>query len=249
MILYFSGTGNSRFVAELMAKELDDEVISLNGRIKYGGSNRIRSEKPLVVVTPTYAWRLPRIVSDWIAHASFAGNRRIYFVLTCGEDVGNAAFYAWKLCGQKNLRFCGLAGVVMPENYITMFHAPDEDEAREIVLEAIPRVQELAVLIREGKRISIDKISFADVMKSSMINDGFYPMFLSAKKFRVEDDCTGCGLCEQLCPLNNIVIQNGKPVWGKDCTQCMACICGCPMMAIEYGRKTKYKRRYWFEEV
>ena len=90
MILYFSGTGNSRYVAEILAKELDDELVSLNDKIKYNGSKRIRSEKPLVVVSPTYAWRLPRVVSDWISQAAFAGSRRIYFVLTCGEDVGNA---------------------------------------------------------------------------------------------------------------------------------------------------------------
>ena len=51
-------------------------------------------------------------------------------------------------------------------------------------------------------------------------------------------------LCEKLCPLNNIELQNKEPVWGTNCTHCMACICGCPKEAIEYGRISKGKVRY-----
>ena len=51
------------------------------------------------------------------------------------------------------------------------------------------------------------------------------------------------------CPTNNIVIQNGKPVWGNNCTHCMACICRCPAEAIEYGKKSVGKPRYRFEAL
>ena len=56
--------------------------------------------------------------------------------------------------------------------------------------------------------------------------------------------CNGCGACEKACPMNNIVMEEKQPLWGKDCTHCMACICGCPKEAIEYGRKSKGKPRY-----
>jgi len=49
--------------------------------------------------------------------------------------------------------------------------------------------------------------------------------------------------------LNNIHLENGKPVWGKNCTHCMACICYCPKEAIEYGKKSKGKPRYHFEAL
>ena len=57
--------------------------------------------------------------------------------------------------------------------------------------------------------------------------------------------CTGCGKCVERCPLNNIKLSNKKPVWGKNCTHCMACIAGCPNEAIEYGKKTQGKPRYY----
>ena len=47
----------------------------------------------------------------------------------------------------------------------------------------------------------------------------------------------------------NITLKNKKPVWGKHCTHCMACICYCPAEAIEYGRKSVGKPRYCFENL
>ena len=71
---------------------------------------------------------------------------------------------------------------------------------------------------------------------------------LTAKAFYVKDSCIGCGKCAKLCPLNNINIVEKKPVWGKKCTHCMACICNCPKDSIEYGTITVGKERYLFKK-
>lgn len=41
------------------------------------------SDKPWVIVVPTYAWRIPRIVHEWLLKTELAGNRNIYFVINC----------------------------------------------------------------------------------------------------------------------------------------------------------------------
>lgn len=67
MILYFSGTGNSRYVARKIAQELNDELISLNQLIKEEKTDElISADKPFIFVCPTYAWRLPIVVTDFI---------------------------------------------------------------------------------------------------------------------------------------------------------------------------------------
>lgn len=91
MILYFSGTGNSQLVANQMAEMVQDEVISINQYLKAKKLAAIRSERPLIFVAPTYAWRLPRVVEQWIMKSRFEGNQDAYFILTCGGSSGNAA--------------------------------------------------------------------------------------------------------------------------------------------------------------
>ena len=93
MILYFSGTGNSAYVAKRIGKAIGDEVIDLFDKIKHHDFSQMRSSRPWVVVAPTYAWRIPRILQNYLERTSLAGNRNIYFVMTCGESIGNAEKY------------------------------------------------------------------------------------------------------------------------------------------------------------
>ena len=101
-------------------------------------------------------------------------------------------------------------------------------------------------IIRDNQPLpTLPKEQPGKAMRSKVLNPIMYSMMISAKGFRVTDQCTGCGQCEQRCPLNNIKIANGKPVWGNQCTHCMACIAGCPHEAIEYGKKAVGKPRYY----
>lgn len=104
MILYFSGTGNSRYAALRLGELTGELVNSINQCLKEGAAIGLHSKNHYVVVSPVYAWRLPRVVERFIRQASFSGNTGIYFVLTCGDDVGNAAKYARRLCAKKGLR-------------------------------------------------------------------------------------------------------------------------------------------------
>lgn len=244
MILYFSGTGNSEYIAKLIGKEIDDEVINLFSKIKDHDYSTVKSDKPWVIVVPTYAWQIPHIVRDWIINADLQGSKDVYFILTCGSSIGNAQCLTKKLCEKKSLNHMGCIGVVMPENYIAMFNAPDVKEAREIIAKAVQSLPNITDCISQNKPLNVKKPNFIDKISTTIVNKFFYKFSIKDKSFRIKDNCTSCGLCERVCPMANIKLTKGKPVWNGNCTHCMACICSCPAKAIEYGNKTKKKVRY-----
>jgi ferredoxin len=244
MILYFSGTGNSEYVSKRIGKEIDDRIVNLFEKIKNSDFSQMHSERPWIVVTPTYAWRIPRIVYKWLENTNLTGNKEIYFVMTCGENIGNAGKYLEKLCTLKKMNYCGCRGITMPENYIALFATPAQEEALQIIEQAENVIDRTALLIKNGDKFPQSNISLGDRMSSGMVNDIFYPMFVHAKKFYTTEDCISCGKCADVCPLHNIRLENGKPAWGNNCTHCMACICRCPKEAIEYGKHSKGLPRY-----
>jgi ferredoxin/flavodoxin len=72
---------------------------------------------------------------------------------------------------------------------------------------------------------------------------------LMDRSFQVDDNCTGCGTCSLVCPVNNIELIENKPQWRQHCEQCFACLQWCPQEAIQFGKKTAGKTRYHHPDV
>lgn len=251
MILYFSGTGNSKYVAKQIAEETKDEIVSLNSLIKKDEDVVLESpEQPFVFVCPTYAWRIPEIVNDFIEKTEFKGSKKVYFVLTCGGETEYAINYTKRLCEKKGWELCGFAEILLPDNYIVMFPSLKEEDIENTIAKAQPVIKELSKDISNGLEFQVYKASgLGGKLKSKIINKLFYKMYVNPKGFYVlQSKCVSCGLCAKLCPLNTIELQKGLPVWGDKCTHCMACINNCPEFAIEYKNKTQGKLRYLFRK-
>lgn len=246
MVFYFSGTGNSQLAAKQIAAKLGDELVSINACLKKGEKKTFYSDRPLVFVAPIYAWRVPKVVEQWIRDTRFEGNPNAYFVLTRGGGTqGNAAAYAAELCTETGLAYQGLASVQMPENYIALSAAPSESECAAIIDRAQPVFFELARYIEQAAPFPKTPVSLGGRFISGPFNPLYYRFYIKDKGFTVSDACVSCGKCAKRCPMNNINMVNRKPVWQGDCTHCMACICGCPTEAIEYKSISKGKRRYY----
>lgn len=258
MILYFSGTGNSRYIANVLNNSLNQEIVDLNAKIKTNDYKDItlnNNDETLIFVTPTYAWNIPRIIKNFIYKVNFINAKYVYFIMTCGESNGNAIKQNIEISKDKNLMHKGTIKVVMPENYIALFNAPTKEKAKEIVETAIKEFNKVIPLIRENKDIEVDPkgITLKDKKLSLIVNKFFYRSIVNDKKFIVDNDkCIKCLKCINVCPLNNISLLDNKITYShiKDrCTHCMACISYCPKEAINYGDATINKNRYTIEEV
>lgn len=249
MILYFTGTGNSRYVARKIAEEINDEVVSINQLIKQESTDELISKnQPFIFVCPTYAWRLPKVVTEFIRRTKFSGSNKVYFIMTCGDDTSKAINYIQKLCHDKGWQLKGMAEIKMPENYIVLFRAPDKESAKKIIQESNQQIYKIASDIHDENNFEIVTPSgLRGSIKSGITNIAFYKFIVHAKGFHSTNQCVGCGKCVNLCPLNNISLKNEKPNWGNKCTHCMACISCCPTKAIEYKNKTQNKERYYLK--
>ena len=244
MILYFSGTGNSKYAADVIAELTGDEIVSLGDVIKNGERAVFKTQKPFVVVCPIYAWRFPRKIEELLKKSEFSGSKRIYFVATMGQNSGNCEKYCKKLAEDKGMEFMGFSGIVMPDNFVVGFKMPSEEEARETIERALPEMRRLGERIRDCKRIEKTDKTLLPGLMSGAVNRGFNLFNVGKKKFVVSDKCVSCGICESCCAVNNIKLVDGKPVFGNNCIWCCGCINRCPQAAIDIKGKTEKHGRY-----
>lgn len=89
--------------------------------IRENDYGKLSSCRPFVVVCPTYGWQIPHVLGNWLKKTRLSGSRKLYFVMTCGDGIGNAGGYAKRFCEKKGMEYMGCGKVVMPENYVDMF--------------------------------------------------------------------------------------------------------------------------------
>ena len=247
MVIYFTGTGNSRYAAKHIADILGDELVSLNELMKTKKSGTFKSEKAYVIVTPDYMSRMPIPVENFLKESTFTSGKEVYFVLTGGAAAGNARKYCEKLAASKGLTYKGTTAVKMPANYVVMYDVTPKQNAKAEAEKALPAIEKVAENIKSGKTVTVSE-DMSGHKAFSAIAPMFNSLMVSAKSFTANNNCIGCGTCASLCPLNNIKLLNGKPAWGTECMHCMACISACPEKAIDYGKKTADRQRYYLSD-
>lgn len=248
MILYFSGTGNSRYIARLLAQKTGEEIRFIPecnpADIDFTGQS-------LGFVFPVYAWGVPPIVMDFISklNAHFidqVSDLPIWTAMSCGDETGNAPDMLRRALEERGVKLTGGWSVIMPNVYVLLpgFNTDDKTLEIEKLDAATPRICEIAGKLKNREWDFDFQIGSMPTLKTSVI----YPLFkkwgINTRRFHWDKECMRCGKCAEVCPVGNITIQNEHPVWGRNCTSCLACYHNCPVHAVEYGRITRYKGQY-----
>lgn len=249
MIYYFSGTGNSLQAAKNIAEHNEDRLISIASEINSNSANflyTLKDNEIIGFVFPVYAWGPPKMVLEFIDKLKLNNykNNYIFSVATCGENIGNTMKVISSALEKKNLNLNSGFSISMPNNYIIMGDVDSKEVEEKKLLAAEENLININSVIKERKNgvFQVVKGALPSIL-TGIINPLFSKGAANTKKFYVKDNCTGCGVCESVCNCKTIKV-DGKPKWGKDCIQCLACIHLCPVGAIQYGKGTESKGRY-----
>ena len=258
MIIYFTGTGNSRLVAERLHEcyHPDDKqrnkLYCLEGdRLLHPGRQLLETaDGSLVIwVVPVYSWGVPPVVLRFIDKVRFKGAEmaRHYMVCTCGDDVGRTDDQWRHHIGRRGWTPRGAFSVTMPNTYVCMkgFDVDSPDIAAGNLVAMPGRVEEIRRAIDRGFSDSdLIRGSWA-WWKTNLVYGLFRAFKMSPLPFRADPErCTSCGLCARQCPMLNIKLKDRRPQWGPACAMCLRCYHHCPVKAIAYGKETDGKGQY-----
>lgn len=230
MILYFTGTGNSKYVAESLGVHCNDYVVNIMD-VKEKELNGVRA-----LVCPCYFGGIPSVVEAFLhTHVIHKQNNYCFFVATYGGLVGDAPFFANKaLYEGSGIKFDAYFGVRMVDNYTPLFSVKDTFKNEKMFDKTLADLDMIYPNIKN--RVHVRHVRSQLRVLPWIFYRPSYNFTRKTKRFKVNEDCTHCGLCESICPNKAIQIQNQKPVWvKKDCTLCLACVHRCPTNAISFG--------------
>lgn len=249
MIFYFSGTGNSRWVAECIGKGLNERTVALSDFPVDTNRLVLRKGERLGFVFPVYSWAPPGVLLRFVKQLCIDGiPKYVYFVCTCGDDTGKTADVFRRVIEKKGWKCSAGFSITMPNSYVCLpgFNVDAAGVAEEKLCQAIGKVEQVINKLRAYELFSDCHEGSFPRMKTYFIRPLFEYFLMSPRLFRASDRCISCGLCVKVCPLHNVHLQEGRPKWGNRCAMCLACYHHCPRHAISYGRQTSNKGRYVF---
>lgn len=292
MIFYFSGTGNTKWVARQLAEVTGEELLYIPDELRKMKQTATKPEhtatdqvlhytlkdgERLGFCFPTHGWQPPRIVREFIRRSTFnvQVSTYTYAVTTCGDNMGYAMRILNKQLRSKGLQAQSQFAVLMPESNVcfSFLHLDSKEREREKIAAAHVKVQHICEVVKARQQGVVELIRGAIPFTYTYVIGGFYNKHLIRDdKFWVDDDaCIRCGLCQQLCPVDDIILdvqtanstpagnntltgnnapaqQKLPPRWKHDgsCTNCLACYHHCPRHAIHWA---KMKRgQYLFKD-
>lgn len=233
MIFYFTGTGNSLYVA----KQLDAERISIPQALK---QENMTFEAPAIgVVCPVYGHEMPGMVKEFLQKATFQTSY-FYLILTYGRIHGGAAELA-----KQALAACGKKAdyinvIMMVDNFLPSF-----DMTEQIAMNPEKKIEEHIAAIKadiEAKKCWKSPVTQEDRdwHQTYLAGQAKVPADFWKHLYRVTEDCIGCGICTKVCPAGCIHLENQKAVHTmENCQVCMACVHHCPKNAIQLNMPEK----------
>jgi len=202
-------------------------------------------------IFPVYAGGPPLIVDEFVRTIRLQTADRIFAVVTMA-GAGEKSTYKRinAILREKDRQLDYANAVIMPSNGIILSDVTPEEKKQKIFTTAETDVKTIAD--------EITNCATGWHTKSNPVftyfNGLIYPFLRKEfgacdKDFSVTEDCSACGTSVSVCPVDNITLEDGYPVWHHHCQLCLACIHYCPNQAIQYKNKTEKRGRYHHPEI
>ena len=247
-IYWFSGTGNTYYLAREFAKMFPDaELISIASLDR--SEDVVFDAEITGIFFPVYCFGIPGILSKFLERVQpmqEQGKRFVYAVCTSGGYPGAALPLVEDTLQSKNIDLNSCFHIRMISNYIPLSEPPDEKRMDAVFAKASRALRIAAVVVKKRKRTRPLRVFPFDTFLKFVARRAVVTLESSDTAFHLDADrCTSCGVCAKICPASNISQdESDRPVWHHHCEQCMACLQWCPQQAILYKGLPASRKHY-----
>jgi ferredoxin len=243
IIYTFSGTGNSLWTAKILGQVLgDSQIVPITAGKR---SAEIENADTVGLVFPVHMWGVPGLVLDFFRELHMSPSTYLYAVAVNAGQVSRTLIQLQEEARKKGLTLAAGIGIILPSNYIPWGGPGNQENIQNRIDQAQKKVEAVAQRLRDRESWPVEQGSlWQRIVFTALYHLSFKQVPTMDKKFFIDDRCNGCGICGQVCPVDNIEMVEKAPVWRHKCTQCLACIQWCPQQAIQMSAKTKGYDRY-----
>jgi len=256
LTLYFSGTGNTRYIAKLFAKSMAAAHHSIEDAINF--NDEIARHDTIALCYPIYGSRAPLAMRQFITrHKQALAGKKLIILVTQTFFSGDGARSLMDLLPTNHATVIYAEHFSMPNNVSNIFFLRpiSERKKKNYVRRAKIKMATVCRDIKEGNIKRRGFNAFSELIgkvqgipwqgSSRKCAAPKHSMEYRAKNsVNISAGCTQCGICVACCPMSNFASVNGTIVPQDNCTVCYRCINRCPQKAISVWFTQRPKWQY-----
>ena len=227
VIYYLSGAGNSLRIARDLAERIGDTSLVPLAKVAMEEMPALQADR-VGLVFPVIMFGMPTLVLRFLKMVHLSEDAYVFAVAANGGKMAGTLGHMDRTLRKRGSRLASAFSVVSHQL------AKDPDLKEEVLAG-------IAATVREKKESPVPAGSFVERVFMTGVANGLARMLIPVmdRGFRANERCNGCGMCAKVCPVHNVDLVSGKPVWRHKCVQCLACLHWCPEAGMDYGKKTE----------
>ncbi|MCK9292767.1 MAG: EFR1 family ferrodoxin [archaeon] len=253
VFFYFSGTGNTEYVSRKYKELFKKKNISVDLKIisDIFITPSLSDYDFVIVGCPVYSFNPPLFVLEFLKILPVVEKKPFFVFATCEKTVGATFFSIKNILTSKNYDYRGSYKYLMPSNCNGLFGKEEisEDKIKEIISKTDLKIEKDFKNIIDDNKEEVKNFIFL-IWGYLIIYKFFNKFYIKKHKWNFDSKkCIQCGLCERICPTNNIILKKKKNQlkFSNNCVLCTRCYNFCPTGAIYYkSSKNKSSKRYDF---
>ncbi len=265
LILFFSGTGNTQFIAEYIRDHLlstcpDIEYTITLAALEWASPEIVADYDLVCLGFPVYEGRAPANVRDFLESLPVVHDKGAFVFNTKGLAQGRANRSVMTRFSRQGFRPLGSASIIMPaSDGISMMLKKDSKKLKEFSTRdfsqvsgadrLVEKIGAAVRMLRQNRNLEGMPRDAAVTVLGFLMTGIFRLMYVAfgdpmKKKLRVTEACNLCGICVEQCPTGNITEEAGRIVFGNKCVLCLRCVNNCPREALQLGKMSVGKGRW-----
>jgi len=251
LFLYFSGTGNTRYVAYKFSSFFKDIiVVSVEDDIDF--IQLICDAEEITLCYPIYTSMLPKIIDEFLdEYMEYFQMKTVNTIVTQMMFSGDGANLALRKIRKMNIATNYSLHIAMPNNIsdVSFLKIQNEDKTRNHLQKVDIKLSKLSYKVHRGSNIKQGRriySRFLGYFLQRMYGPWFHKTY--SKKWKVTDSCILCNKCVKECPVDNLYKKDNKIYSKNDCIVCYRCVNICPTNSIHIISKTISKNQYYLHK-
>lgn len=259
-VFYFSGTGNTIYILNQLKARIPEITMIPVASLLLLENYIMPKSKTVGFCFPNHAGHLPIPMKKLIEKLVLQGDEYLFALCNSAFSKSFAPMDIDRLLRKNGCRLSVYANMIMPDNHAMVsreYQLPSTEDLKRCESQVQAKLDQLRDIIL-AKQIFIEKddraAPFPPLIDKVLRPLIFYlvekhPSTVLRGSLYADSKCTGCTICEKVCPADRIRIRGGKPIFDhkKTCFGCYACINFCPAEAIQVGSKWYNGRSYTTE--